>query len=213
MKSLTAKQSEIFDFISESQIINGRPPTQAEIREHFNFISLNAVRSHLLLIEKKGYLHLSKRKARGIQLVSSSTNPSPHLNNSIPILGHIAAGVPIWAEQNLDNFLPVPPDLFGGGELFALHVIGDSMTGVGIRNGDIAIIKRTNSVASGEIAAVLIDQEATLKHVYLSSKSLILKSANPSFKDLFFDRDNGGFIQILGRYQGIIRTIDNRCCA
>lgn len=211
MKSLTAKQSQIVDFISECQYINGCPPTQAEIRDHFGFFSLNAVRSHLLLIAKKGYINLSEGKARGIQLVSRLTTINPKQNNAIPILGNIAAGVPIWAEQNFDDFLPVAPDLFGGGELFALHVIGDSMTDAGIKNGDIAVIKRTDSIENGEIAAVLIEQEATLKHVYWSSKSLILKSANSSFKDLLYDMDKSHFIRILGRYQGIIRTIDHRC--
>jgi repressor LexA len=212
MKSLTEKQSEIFEFIGEWQIKKGHPPTQKEIRDHFGFGSLNAVRGHLQLIEKKGYLHLNCGKARGIQLVSIPPTISRQQENSIPIIGTIAAGLPIWAEQNLEGFLPVPPALFGGGELFALHVLGDSMTGAGIRNGDIAVIKRTESVANGEIAAVLIEQDATLKRVYLSSKSLVLKSENPLFKDLTYDINKNDFVKVIGKYQGIIRTMDNRCC-
>lgn len=213
MKNLTEKQSEIFEFIGEWQIKKGHPPTQAEIRDHFGFGSLNAVRGHLQLIEKKGYLHLNCGKARGIQLVSLPPTLNGQRENSIPILGTIAAGLPIWVEQNLEGCLPVPPALFGGGELFALHVLGDSMTGAGIRNGDIAVIKKTESVANGEIAAVLIEQEATLKRVYLSSKSLVLKSENPFFKDLTYDIAKNDFVRILGRYQGIIRTMGNRYCA
>lgn len=211
MKSLTAKQSNIVEFIREWQIKNGHPPTQAEICDHFGFGSLNAVRSHLVLIEKKGYLHLNGGKARGIQLVTLPTSVNQQQENSIPILGSIAAGVPIWAEQNPEGFLPVPPALFGGGELFALHVLGDSMTGAGISNGDIAVIKRTDSVENGEIAAVLVEQEATLKRVYISSKTLVLKSENPAFTDLTFDLGKSVLVRILGRYQGIIRTMDNRC--
>jgi repressor LexA len=85
------------------------------------------------------------------------------------------------------------------------------MTGAGIRNGDIAVIKRADKVENGEIAAVLIEQEATLKRVYLSSKALVLKSENPAFTDLTFDLGKSDLVRILGRYQGIIRTMDNRC--
>jgi repressor LexA len=210
MKCLTVKQSKIIDFISEWQIKEGHPPTQAEIGDHFGFGSLNAVRSHLLLIEKKGHLRLNSGKARGIQLVVPSAPVSRQQENSIPILGSIAAGLPIWAEQNLEGYLPVQSALFGGGELFALHVHGDSMTGAGIKNGDIAVIKMMNRVENGEIAAVLIEQEATLKRVYIRSKSLVLKSENPAFKDIIYNKGKSDFIRIIGRYQGIIRTMGNR---
>lgn len=211
MKDLTPKQLQMVELIDEWQTKNGHPPTLAEISEHFGFGSLNAVRSHLLLIEKKGYLRLSSGKARGIQLVSLPTSIIRQQENSIPILGRIAAGVPIWAEQNLEGSLPVPPTMFGGGDLFALHVFGDSMTGAGINNGDIAVIKRADRVENGEIAAVLVEQEATLKRVYLSSKLLVLKSENPAFSDLSYDLGKSDFVRILGRFKGIIRTTDNRC--
>jgi repressor LexA len=213
MKGLTAKQSEILEFIDGWRIKNGHPPTQAEIRAHFGFGSLNTVRNHLQLIEKKGHLHLNSGKARGIQLLSLPATVIRQQEHSIPLLGRIAAGLPIWAEQNLEGYLPVPPAFFGGGEIFALHVVGDSMTGAGINNGDIAIIKRGDRVESGEIAAVLVEQEATLKRVFFSSKSLVLKSENPTFEDLSYDMDKCDFVRILGRYQGIIRTADSRCCS
>jgi repressor LexA len=211
VKSLTDKQSEIYEFIGAWQVKNGYPPTQAEIREHFGFGSLNAVRSHLMLIEKKGYIRLDFGKARGIQLASSPAPAIRQGKNSIPLLGSIAAGVPIWAEQNFEDHLPICPALFGGGELFALHVLGESMTGAGIKNGDIAIIQRRDRVENGEIAAVLIDQEATLKRVYLSSESLVLKSENPAFEDIKYDAGKRLLVLILGRYQGIVRTRNNRC--
>lgn len=85
------------------------------------------------------------------------------------------------------------------------------MTGAGINNGDIAVIKRVARVENGEIAAVLVEQEATLKRVYLSSKSLVLKSENPAFSDLSYDLGKSDFVRILGRFKGIIRTTDNRC--
>lgn len=209
MKALTSKQFALLNFIAEWQSSNGHPPTHAEICEQFGFVSLNAVRNHLHLIEKKGYIHLSPGKARGIQVMSMPEKVVQHQEDSIPVLGSIAAGLPIWAEQNLEGYLPIPPSIFGGGELFALHVVGDSMTGAGINSGDIAVIKRADNVENGEIAAVLVEQEATLKRVYSSPTELILKAENPVFKDQSF---KNGYVRILGRYQGIVRTQDNRYC-
>lgn len=209
---LTPKQTKIYEFIRACQMKNGYPPTQAEICNHFGFGSLNAVRNHLALIEKKGYLQLSSGKARGIQLALMPSKAGQY-ETGIPLLGNIAAGVPIWSEQNIENYLPIPPALFGNGEIFALRVIGDSMTGAGIRNGDIALIERSQNVANGEIAAVLIDNEATLKRVYIRPNSLVLKSENPAFKDLKYAASNHDIVRILGLYRGIIRTTNNRCCA
>jgi repressor LexA len=210
MKNLTGKQLKIFKFIVEWQKNKGYPPTQEEIRNHFGFGSLNAARSHLALIEKKGFLHLNYGKARGIQLSS----PAPVVrqqNGFIPLLGSIAAGNTTMAEQNYECQLPVSPALFGRGELFALNVRGDSMIGAGIRDGDIAIIQRRECVENGEIAAVLIENEATLKRVFLFAHKLVLKAENPAYKALRYTGDKRNFIRILGRYQGIIRTQNSRC--
>ncbi len=116
----------------------------------------------------------------------------------------------MWAEQNIEENLPIPPSLFGGGELFALRIAGDNMTGAGIRNGDLAVIRRQDRVENGEIAAVLIEQEATLKKVYLSPDLLILKAENPAFRDRQYAKDEIELIQIFGRYQGIIRIRNYR---
>ena len=202
MKKLTGKQSGIYQFIVEWLRENGSPPTQAEIRDRFSFGSLNTVRGHLVLIEKKGYIRLNAGKARGIQLVRPPPLISPRRDESIPLLGTIAGGVPICAEQNIEDNLPIPPSFFGGGELFALRVSGDSMSGVGIMNGDIAIIQRQDRVENGEIAAVLIEQEATLKRVYFSTDILMLKAENPAFDDLQYSGGEMEHIHILGRYQG-----------
>ncbi|SDT92772.1 transcriptional repressor LexA [Desulfobacula phenolica] len=204
MKDLTKKQFNIYQFISKWHQENGYPPTQAEIKTYFGYKSQNTVRNHLVLIEKKGYIRLNFGRARGIQLVNPLIDRQK--NNTIPLLGDIAAGVPLWAEQNFDDQLPINPVLFGGGELFALRVIGDSMTGAGIKSRDIAIIKKQDSVNNGEIAAVLIENEATLKRVLLSSDRLILKPENPAFENLEFPKSKNNIIRILGLYKGIIRT-------
>lgn len=209
MKNLTGKQSRIYRFIVGWQREKGYPPTQAEIRDHLKCGSLNTVRGHLVLIEKKGYIRLNSGKARGMQVMSSAP-VFQQCSDTIPLLGTIAAGVPIWAEQNIEDHLPIPPEFFGGGELFALRVSGDSMMEAGIRNGDIAVIRKQDCVENGEIAAVLIEQEATLKRVYLTSDLLVLKSENPAFEDLRYAKGGLNLIHILGRYQGIIRTRSKR---
>ncbi len=206
MKRLTEKQFKVYEFIANWHQTRGYPPTQGEIRDHFGFGSPNAVRTHLKLIEKKGYIRLNFGKARGIQLIQSTIPTMRPQENAIPVLGHIAAGTPLWAEQNFDEYLPISPVLFGGGELFALHVVGDSMTGASIKNGDIAVIRRQDRVEDGEIAAVLIDSEATLKRVFLLSDSLVLKSDNPDFEDLEYPGDGNSSVRILGCYRGIVRT-------
>jgi len=210
VKNLTPSQSGIYDFIVAWQKEHGYPPTQAEMRDRLKCSSLNTVRGYLAAIEKKGYIRLNPGKARGIQLALPPAPVFRQQQGVIPLFGTIKAGVPIWAEQNLEDYLPISPDFFGGGELFALRVSGDSMTGAGIRNGDIAVIQKRACVDDGEIAAVLIEQEATLKRVYDSPHLLVLKAENPAFADLRYAKDGRDRIHILGRYQGIIRIRNNQ---
>ncbi len=206
MKELTNRQAEIHDFMVCWQRDNGFPPSQEEIRAHFGFASPNAVRSHLALIAKKGFICLNAGKARGIQLNTSALSEMVSSEESIPIVGSIAAGGPILAEQNIENLLAIPRALFGGGELFALHVKGDSMVQAGIMNGDVAIIRKQSHVENGEIGAVLLGQEATLKRVFLTSGSLRLKAENPTFDDLIYNESSIESPRVIGRYQGIVRT-------
>jgi repressor LexA len=206
MKELTNRQAEIHDFMVCWQRDNGFPPSQEEIRDNFGFSSLNAVRSHLTLIAKKGFICLNAGKARGIQLKTSARGEIVSSDESIPIIGSIAAGEPILAEQNIENLLAIPRALFGGGELFALHVKGNSMVQAGIMNGDVAIIRKQSHVENGEIGAVLLGQEATLKRVFLTSGSLRLKAENPTCDDLIYNESSIESPRVIGRYQGIVRT-------
>lgn len=209
MMGLTEKQTLIYNFIAERLKKDGYPPTQTEIRDHFKFGSVNAVRSHLALIEKKGYIGLNSGKARGIQLIQTLEQKGAS-EKAIPLIGRIAAGVPIRAVENIEEYLPVSPAMFGEGDLFALHVQGDSMTGAGILNGDMAVIVSCDRVENGDIAAVLIEDDATLKRFYLSSERLVLKSENPLFEDLTYPSSSCSDIRILGRYLGIIRKASYR---
>jgi repressor LexA len=137
-------------------------------------------------------------KARGLKLII-------HVPSGIPVLGRIAAGAPREAIQDADEILPVSPQFFRGNDLFALRVKGDSMKDVGILPGDIAVLNRQQDVGDGEIAAVLLDEDATLKFVHRRSKTVVLRGANPDFPDIIIRNDESRSLRILGKYVGLIR--------
>jgi repressor LexA len=195
----TERQQQIASFLHSESRKRGSAPTQREIAERFGFASLNSVRSHLRLMEKKGMLDRLPGKARGLKL-----KYRPPVG--IPLLGCIAAGHPQIALQVTDDIVPVSPGLFPGSELFALRVRGDSMKNAGILPGDIAVVNRQSEVADGEIAVVLLDDEATLKYVYRPNGTVILRGANPSFPDIVIRARGQRSVQILGKYVGLIRN-------
>lgn len=200
---LTKRQSEVLKFISSWNVDKGYPPSLSEISQHFNFASTNTVRGHLKALEQKGYIHISPGKARGIQVVSKDHLETDDILDSIPILGTIAAGQPIWAQQNMTGCIPVSPAFFGKGNMFALIVCGDSMINAGIFDKDIAVIRQQFFVENGEIAAVCINEDITLKRFYIEETEIILKAENDSYQDMIFDRNTE--ISIVGKMQGILR--------
>ena len=210
MKALTRRQREVVDFVDVWHRANGYAPTQEEIRAYFGFSSLNAVRSHLNLICKKGFLQVQEGRARAIRVTCPSGCVQDERGEGIPVLGRIAAGVPLFAEENVDELLPTAPSLFGGGEIFAVRVVGESMIQAGIMDGDLAIIRKQHRVENGEIAAVLIDTDATLKRVYRSTDKLTLKAENPAFRALTYHASTGDAPTIMGLYRGVIRRSDYR---
>ena len=198
----TERQRQIASFLQSESRNRGIAPTQREIAERFGFASLNSVRSHLRLMEKKGMLNRLPGKARGLQL-----KKCPAIG--IPLVGRIAAGHPRLASEDESEIVPVSPDLFPGSDLFALRVKGDSMKNDGILPGDIAVMARQNDVAEGEIAAVLLSDEATLKHIFRRGGKVVLRGANPAFPDIVIRDGAPGSVRILGRYVGLIRTQGN----
>ena len=194
----TERQRQIASFLNSESRKRGISPTQREIAEHFGFASLNSVRSHLRLMEKKGMLNRLPGKARGLTL-----NRSPAMG--IPLVGHIAAGDPQIAFQEPEEIVLASPELFPGSELFALRVKGDSMKDAGILRGDIVVMNRQSEVADGEIAAVLLDDEATLKYLYRPGGTVLLRGANPAFPDIVIREGGPRSVRVLGRYVGLIR--------
>ncbi len=190
---LTERQKEILEFIEDYIRIHGVAPSIRDIATKFS-IQLRAVSDHLKALERKGYIRKIPRKGRGISLVRSS--------KSVPVLGYIPAGELTLTEAFFDDYLPLDPSVFGNGEIFALRVKGDSMIGDHIVDGDIVFIKKQEDVENGEIAAVLVDGEVTLKRVYLKGEKVILRPSNPEMDPIEVDAN---VVKILGVYTGLLR--------
>lgn len=181
-KDLTDKQQLILNFIKESIADSGFPPTVREIGDKFG-ITVKGAYDHMKAIEKKGYIKTEHNKSRAIVIMDEEPEEKSS-GISIPLLGRIAAGSPILAEENIENYLSFPEEMFSKGEYFALTVKGDSMIDGGIFNGDIAVIKKQNTANNGEIIAALIENEATLKVFQKSSNSVKLIPKNPAYKPI-----------------------------
>ena len=208
MPQLTKRQGRILTFIQKCICDEGMPPTHDEIRNEFGLKSAFGVRQHLELIQKKGYIELCAGKSRGIRVLLPAVDDALPLGvTEIPVVGHIAAGQPILAEEQLERKIPISASLFPKGVRFALWVRGDSMVKVGITDGDLAVIRQQERVEDGEIAAVQIGDEATLKRVYVGSGGIRLKAENDAFPDMTFSNGSGAEVHVLGRYVGLIRSL------
>lgn len=190
MDPLTERQRRVLSVALAHARRNGAPPTYRELGRALGIASPNGVRRHLLALERKGYLRL-RSTARGLALGAELTG--------LPILGRIAAGRPIEALENFEGTVS-----FGTyPEAFAVRVVGDSMEGAGLHNGDLAIIRAGSRVENGQIAAVAVGDEATLKRVYFERRGLRLVSANPKYPPRTV---RGEEVRILGRLAGLVRT-------
>ncbi|MXY57453.1 MAG: transcriptional repressor LexA [Gammaproteobacteria bacterium] len=204
MEPLTPRQRQVLDFVERCCSETGSPPTLDEISGHFSFKSSNSARQHLRLIERKGYLRLRPGRARGIRLTPTCAplQPVP----LVPLVGRIAAGDPIAATQDIEAMIPIPGEIWRGDHLFALRVRGDSMTGVGIFDGDIAVVNAQPVAENGTIAAVVIGEDVTLKRFFRSDQGILLRAANDDHSDLAFDPHDSDNIRIAGVLVGTLRT-------
>jgi len=201
---LSKRQAEIYSYIQECQREDGVIPTLQEICKHFGFKSVNAAREHLRLIERKGLLVRSPGQPRAIKLAVRLPELNEH-THAVPLLGRIAAGQPSLAMEEIEDTLPLPRQLFRGKRLFALRVRGDSMIGAGIFDGDVAVLDADRDARDGDIAAVVVEGEATLKRIYKNSKGLRLRAENPSIPERFIPAGEYSSIRIAGVLVGTMR--------
>ena len=203
MKPLTAVQNKIFKFIVKEQYENGAPPTIREIADAFGYRSINSAQQNLSLIEKKGYIRLRKGRSRGIEILVHTGYEEQSDRVTVPLVGNIAAGAPITAEENIEAEIVLDKTLFGSDGLFTLRIKGDSMKEIGVLNGDIVIIRQQDSARDGEVVAAIIEGEATLKRYIRMPDHIILRAENEAYEDIIVSADQQ--VWIAGKMVGVLR--------
>ena len=199
-EKITAKQTEILEFIKEEILSKGYPPTVREICEHVNLKSTSSVHSHLETLERKGYIRRDPTKPRTIEILDEQFNPARREMTSIPIIGSIAAGQPILAEQNIEDYFPFPADLLPNEETYILRVKGDSMVNAGILDGDRLICEKASTARNGEIVVALIDDSATVKRFYKENGHYRLQPENDCMEPIIVNE-----VSVIGKVIGVLR--------
>ena len=201
MKTITKRQDEVLGFMKDFLLRNKFPPTIREIANHFE-ISVKGAYDHIKALEKKGIIHCNQNQSRSIEILDEVDEE--RLLTSIPILGRVAAGLPILAEENLDGSVHLPQEFLGRGSHFALRVKGDSMTGAGIMDGDLAVIRSQNSAENGDIVVAMTEDDAvTLKRFFKERTRIKLQSENPAYNPLFLQN-----VRLLGKLVSVIRRYE-----
>jgi repressor LexA len=182
---LTNTQSKVLAFVEQSSAQNGRPPTIKEVAQQFGWTSTSTAQQHLDALEKKGRLARTPKSPRSLRVINPLRAVSSDQTVAVPLVGGIAAGLPIFALEEAEEILPLPRALFRGSSLFALRVKGDSMIDAGIFDGDIAVLRSGPDFSDGEIAAVIVNEEATLKRVFKTKGGVRLHAENRAYPDRF----------------------------
>lgn len=197
MKTLTARQQAVLDFIAQFIDEHAYPPTIREIADSFS-ISVKGAYDHVKALEKKGKLRLGENRSRALELVRDDKRERSIVE--VPLLGVVAAGKPILAEENFSGRIPVPADMVKHTSCFALTVRGDSMKDAGIFHGDVAVIEERPTAENGEIVVAMIDDAVTLKRFFRENNRVKLVAENPAYSPIYTQD-----VKILGRLKGIIR--------
>ena len=199
---ITAKQTEILEYIKECVLKKGYPPSVREICEAVHLKSTSSVHSHLATLEEKGYIRRDPTKPRTIEIIDEEFNPARRELVNIPVVGTVAAGQPILAEENISDYFPVPADILPNADVFMLEVKGESMINAAILNGDKLIVRIQNTAENGDKVVALLDDSATVKTFYKEDGHYRLQPENDSMDPIIADH-----VQILGKGVGVIRIM------
>lgn len=197
---ITKKQQEILDYIKEEILKKGYPPAVREICEAVQLKSTSSVHSHLETLEKNGYIRRDPTKPRAIEICDDNFQMVRTEMVSLPVIGNVAAGAPILAEENIESYFPVPADMVPNGESFVLKVKGDSMINAGIYSGDQIFVNACNTAQNGDTIVALIDDSATVKTFYKENGHIRLQPENDYMEPIIVDD-----CQILGKVFGVFR--------
>jgi len=199
-EKITPKQQEILEYIKETILKKGYPPAVREICEAVNLKSTSSVHSHLETLERNGYIRRDPTKPRTIEIIDDCFNLARREVVNVPLLGTVAAGMPLLAQENIENYFPIPTEMLPDKEVFMLRVKGDSMIEAGIFNGDLIFVEKTVTAENGEIVVALLDDSATVKRFYKENGHYRLQPENSSMDPIIVDE-----VQILGKVFGLFR--------
>jgi repressor LexA len=175
---ITQKQSDILEFIKSELLSKGYPPTVRDICNAVNLKSTSSVHAHLETLEKNGYIRRDPTKPRAIEIIDENFSLTGREVVNVPIVGRVAAGEPLLATQNIENYFPIPMEFMPNNDVFMLEVKGESMINVGIFEGDWIVVEKKNTARNGEIIVALVDDSATVKTFYKEDGHMRLQPEN-----------------------------------
>jgi repressor LexA len=202
LRPLTSRQQQIFDLIKDNLAETGMPPTRAEIAQFFGFKSANAAEEHLKALAKKGYIEMLPGTSRGIRLAEALIE-----EEGLPLVGQVAAGEPILAQQHIEENYKVDGELFHPAAHYLLRVNGESMKDIGILDGDLLAVHQTNDVQNGQVIVARVEDEVTVKRFKRDGSVVYLHAENEDFSPIKVDLTCQNFT-VEGLAVGVIRTAD-----
>ncbi len=197
---ITAKQQEILEYIKSEIVNKGYPPAVREICGAVHLKSTSSVHSHLETLEKNGFIRRDPTKPRAIEIIDDDFNLSRREIISVPVIGSVAAGEPIFADQNIESYMPVLPEDMPDGQAFMLRVKGESMVNAGIFDGDRVLVKKQESAENGDIIVALVEDAATVKTFYKENGHFRLQPENDTMEPIILDD-----VTVLGKVTGLFR--------
>ena len=197
---ISKKQEEILEYIKSELLSKGYPPAVREICEAVHLKSTSSVHSHLETLEKNGYIRRDPTKPRAIEIMDDTFNLTRREVVNVPVIGRVAAGAPILAEENIENYFPIPMDFMPNEKTFLLSVKGESMINVGILDGDYVLIKQQSNAENGDMVDALVEDGATVKRFFKEEGVYRLQPENDFMDPIIVES-----VEILGKVIGVFR--------
>ena len=198
---ISKKQQEILDYVKYAILNRGFPPSVREICDAVNLKSTSSVHSHLETLEKNGYIRRDPTKPRTIEIVDKNFNLTRREMINVPLLGTVAAGQPLLAVENIENYFPIPMEHLPNNQVFMLKVKGESMINAGILDGDMVLVEMTSAAENGDMVVALVNEEATVKTFYKEANHYRLQPENDYIDPIIVKDD----LLILGKVIGTMR--------
>ena len=202
-KKLKAKQQEILEFMKKEILKKGFPPSVREICDAVGLRSTSSVHAHLESLERYGYIRRDPTKPRAIEILDEDFNLTRREMVNVPMIGTVAAGQPILAQENIEDYFPVPAQYMPNDQSFMLHVRGDSMINAGILDGDQVLVRQCSAADNGDIVVAMIEDGATVKRYYREKDHIRLQPENDFMDPIIVQGD----VQILGKVFGVFRFL------